>query len=115
MVTPSSSQCLAYAWMALPAPRPPSCAVGVGQLWTGYVALGGVMTFEAFDGCVRQRWCQDQAQGELVVLALNEHLLDHGQRFPLAHHHLGASRTGAAGRLGERAGDGAGAQPGATG
>lgn len=79
----SPDACPAHAWALTSPPADEACDVTVAALWTDYLALGGSMPLETFHGCLDAVVHVDDAEHDLVALALNEHLLDHGHRFPV--------------------------------
>lgn len=83
MVISALRSCPAHAWTPTTPPPAGGCDVSVEQLWGNYLAIGGSMSLPGFRRCLDGVRLADAFEHDLMALALNEHLLDHGHRFPI--------------------------------
>lgn len=82
----NSTTCPAQGWLPAHYPHLGSCPPGM-PLWAHYLSIGGSMSLHDFD-LVLQGWpATSTGEHNLVVQTLNEHLLEHGEHFPLPYLH----------------------------
>lgn len=77
------SRCPATLWIPTRGDLGQGCQITLERLWLDYLVLGGSLAFHLFECCLAAEVVVGDVEHDLIALALNEHLLDHGLRFPV--------------------------------
>lgn len=80
---PDPPSCPAYAWTLLARPPGQVCEVTITQLWGECLVFEASMSLFWFHLCLEAEAFAGTVEHDLIAQVLNEHLLEHGHRFPI--------------------------------